>query len=361
MDDIMVPDGAVKEVKTVIKTSTPTPTPTKEVTTSLSFMCVGDNLIHSQLINTGLSYGGDWSYMYENMIPYIQAADVAVINEETMLVDDPAEYSGYPAFGTPYGVADAEISAGFDIFTCATNHSLDKWRYGIDCTVAYYNTYGICYTGIQGSDDQASYTQYKIYEKNGIRCAILNYTYGLNGYSLPEGYPYMVHTFDDEARIRNDIAAANADADVVLAFVHWGDEYSPYVNSFQEYWTNVFYECGVDVVVGSHPHVVEPYQMIDDGAGHQMLVYYSLGNFVSNQDELPDMVGGMANFTIKKTGDKVTIEKYSMSPVVTHFTEPMRSTAYLLTDYTEDLASQHLLGVTLDGLWNVWNSYTSWS
>ena len=342
----------------VTETPTPEPTPTPEAV-SVNFLCVGDNLIHSSLIQCGLGMGG-WDYMYDPIRSYIQEADVAVINQETMLVDNPEEYGGYPQFGTPYGVADATLNAGFDVFTCATNHSMDKGAYGIDCTVSYYESHGCTYTGIQSSATAANNIPYTIYEKNGIRFAFLNYTYDTNGYPLPDGLPYMVHQFGDEAQIRADIAAADADSDCVIVFAHWGDEYSPYVNDFQFYWTNVFYECGVDVVVGGHPHVVEPYEMKTDGAGHDMLVYYSLGNFVSNQTDVEDLVGGMARFTITKTGDDVAVSAWSIDPVATHTTAEVYSQAFMLADYSQELCDSNIYVGSVDQLWDVYNSYTTW-
>ena len=340
-------------------TATPEPTPAAEPV-SVNFLCVGDNLIHNSLIDCGLSRGGDWNYMYDPIRGYIEEADVAVINQETMLVDDPSQYGGYPQFGTPYGVADATINAGFDVFTCATNHSMDKDSYGIDCTTAYYESHGMTYTGIQSSATAASEIPYTSFEKNGIRFAFLNYTYDTNGYPLPDGMPFMVHTFDNEEQIRADIAAADADSDCVIVFAHWGDEYSPYVNDFQFYWTNVFYECGVDVVVGGHPHVVEPYELKSDGAGHDMLVFYSLGNFVSNQTDVECLVGGMARFTITKTGDDVAVTAWSFDPVATHTTGDTYSQAFMLADYSQDLCDQNLYAGSVESLWEIFNSYTTW-
>ncbi len=350
--------GAITPVA-VTETPTPDPTPEPEPV-SVSFLCVGDNLIHSSLINCGLNMGGDWNYMYDPIRSYIEEADIAIINQETMLVDNPEEYSGYPAFGTPYGVADATINAGFDFFTCGTNHSLDKGSYGIDCTVAYYDSHGMPYAGIQSSATASYDIPYTIVERNGIRFAFLNYTYDTNGYPLPEGCPYMVHLLDNEEQIRADLAAAKADSDCVIVFVHWGDEYSQYVNDYQFYWANVFYECGVTVVVGGHPHVVEPYEVKTDGQGHDMLVYYSLGNFVSNQTDQECLVGAMARFTITKTGDNVGISSWTIDPVATHTTAEIYSQAFMLADYSQELCDQNIYVGSVDTLWNVYNSYTTW-
>ncbi len=325
---------------------------------SLSFICVGDNLTHQSMIDYGMALGGDWHYMYENIAWYIQLFDVAVVNQETPLVEDPAEFTGYPDFGTPYGVADASVDAGFDIFLCASNHSLDKWVYGVDSTISYYDSHGLAHAGTQSSA-QTDYIPYVIYEQNGIRCAILNYTYGCNDRPMPDENPNMVHLLNDEARIREDIALAAADADVVLVFPHWGDEYSIYVNDQQRYWTQVFYESGADVVVGAHPHVVEPYEMISDGAGHDMLVFYSVGNFVSGQTELDTILGGAATFTVTKTADGCSITSYGFEPLVTHESDPMRSSVFRLADYDDYLCELHNMNISTEMLWSMFNSYSS--
>ena len=336
----------------------PEPTPEPEAV-SLSFVCVGDNLIHESIINYGLAMGGDWHYMYENVAYYIQQFDVAVLNQETPLVDDPADYGGYPNFGTPYAVADATVDAGFDIFTCATNHALDQWIYGVNCTISYYDQRGLFHVGTQ-SKDAVDYMPYAIYEQNGIRCAVLNYTYGTNDVPIPAENPNMVHLLNDEARIREDIALAKMDSDIVLVFPHWGEEYMTTVSDAQRFWTQVFYESGADVVVGAHPHVLEPFEMISDGAGHDMLVYYSLGNFVSSQSEEPTIVGGAATFTITKQGDRCWVSDYGLDALVTHQSGSMRSQVFRLPDYDDYYCSLHWMDISMDELWGMFNAYTSW-
>ncbi len=335
---------------------TPTPEPDP---VSLSFVCVGDNLIHESIINYGLANGGDWNYMYDNVAYYIQSFDVAVLNQETPLVSDPEDYGGYPNFGTPYGVADATVNAGFDIFTCATNHSLDQWVYGVNCTIGYYDSLGLFHVGTQSSE-QVDYMPYAIYEQNGIRCAVLNYTYGTNDVPMPDVNPNMVHLLNDEYRIREDIALAKADSDIVLVFPHWGTEYSVYVDDSQRFWTQVFYESGADVVVGAHPHVLEPFEMISDGAGHDMLVYYSLGNFVSSQTDPANIVGGAATFTITKQGDRCWVSDYGLDALVTHQSGSMRSQVFRLPDYDDYYCALHWMDISMDSLWGMFYSYTSW-
>lgn len=328
---------------------------------SLNFVAVGDNLINGNVLNCGLGMGGDFNYLYQYVVPYIQQADVAVVNQETVFVDDPDCYSGYPTFGTPTMVGDALVNAGFDIFTCATNHALDQDMYGVDSAISYYDSRGLFYVGIQPSS-VVDRVPYKIYEQNGIRCAILNYTYGTNGYPLPDGYPNMVHMLnpEDEGIIRAEIAAAEADADVTLVFVHWGDEYATYMSDSQAFWRQVFFESGVDVVVGAHPHILQPYELMSDGQGRDMLIYYSLGNFCSGQDQPERTVGGLANFTITKTSEGTFLTDYGLDALVTHQSWDFYSQVFKLSDYNDDFAASNWMDVNCERLWNIFDAYTVW-
>ena len=171
----------------------------------------------------------------------------------------------------------------------------------------------------------------------------------MNGQPLPDDCPYAVHKLTDEAQIRADIRAAQEAADIVIVFAHWGTEYQTEPDEEQNRWTQVFLEEGVDVVIGTHPHVLQPYEWITAEDGHRMLVYYSLGNFVSAQDMPDRILGGMAQFKAVITLNGCEIVEADLVPVVTHQADGLY-TAYLLEDYTEELAGQHRLGITLDEL-----------
>ena len=148
-----------------------------------------------------------------------------------------------------------------------------------------------------------------------MKFALLNYTYGINGISLSEEHLHMVHLLADEAQIREDIRRAKEEADAVVVFVHWGTENAEEPDAFQERWTDVFLDCRVDVVVGTHPHVLQPYEVLESMDGHRMLVYYSIGNFVSAQPEKSCVKGGMAHFTIAPVPDGVKVTEYGLSPL----------------------------------------------
>ena len=286
---------------------------TKEKT-DVSFVVFGDNLIHEPIYCYGLQQDPAFGFLFENMQEVITKSDIAVLNQETPLTDNPIQYSDYPRFGTPVNVGHAIVDAGFDIVTCATNHILDKGSSGVDFTKNFFSSNKIKCIGIQ-TTAETEYCPYEIITRNGIRFALLNYTYDTNGIKLPENAPYIVHLLNNETQIRSDIAQAKADADFVIVFAHWGTENTQQIDDFQRKWTQVFLDCKVDVVIGTHPHTLQPYEMLEGNNGCQMLVYYSIGNYISAQSEPSCVKGGMAAFTVSLTDTGYAITDYSLQPL----------------------------------------------
>lgn len=289
-----------------------------------SFVVFGDNLIHEPIYRYGLQEeenpdrpGFDRSgfdFLYENVRDVIKESDIAVINQETPLVNEPALYGDYPRFGTPVQVGKAIANAGFDVVTCATNHALDRGAEGINTTKAFFEKADMKCLGIQ-SEGETDYHPYEILVRNGVRFALLNYTYGTNGIRPPEENPNMVHLLDDKIKITNDIKMAKAESDFVIVFVHWGTEYAEEPDAFQREWTQLFADCKVDVVVGTHPHTIQPYEILRDDDGHEMLIYYSIGNYISAQPEESCVKGGMASFTVSLTPEGYKVTEYGFLPL----------------------------------------------
>ena len=327
-----------------------------EIPTSdrLTFAAVGDDLMHMELVGEASQRGG-FDYMFDGTRDRLQAADLAILNQETPLVADMRRVAGYPAFGTPYTLGRAVKNAGFDIVSCATNHALDQGWYGVCVSEAFFTENDILCAGIQ---TEPEYVPYRSLTMHGIRIAVLNYTEITNGYPQPKENPYAVHTLDDEARVREDLRLAREDADLVLVLVHWGTEYLTYPDASELRWSDVFLEEGADVVIGTHPHVLQPYGIRVREDGHEMLVYYSLGNFISAQSQPARMLGGLAEFTVTKDEEGVHIESYGMEPVVTHYETGAFGT-YLLSDYTDELAARHRIGITREGMQAMFLEYTS--
>lgn len=335
-------DGEMPTAQTTTQTTTQQTTNT---VSSVSLVAVGDNLIHNTLISAGEQEDGSLNYtsFYENIKNDISSADVAVINQETILGGSEFEYTGYPTFNSPWEIGTAAIDAGFDIFTCATNHSLDKGYSGIEQECAFFDQHTeVVHVGTNDSEEE--YNSIVYYEKNGIRFAILNYTYGTNGIPIPESRPWCVNMMDEE-KITSDVTAARQNADVVIVFPHWGTENSTSISDYQREYVKLFSDLGVDIVIGTHPHVLQPVEWVEnETTGKKMLVYYSLGNFISHQTSLNQLCGGMARINIEKRNDEITITSATLTPVVCWYRNTGGQydfSVYKLSDYTEELGSSH--------------------
>lgn len=319
---------------------------TEVVNSKVTLIAVGDNLIHNTLIAAGEQEDGslDYTSLYANIKPDIEKADIAVIDQETILGGDSFEYTGYPLFNSPWEIGDAAIDAGFDIFNCATNHTMDMGWAGIEKELEYFSDKeNVVALGINA--DEREYNTITYYEKNSITFALLNYTFGTNGISLPEDKPWCVNLLDEE-KVTADIKEAREHADVVIVFPHWGTENSHEVSDYQREYTQLFSDLGVDIVIGCHPHVLQPVEWVtNETTGKKMIVYYSLGNFISHQIELDQLCGGMAQLTIEKHGDDIEISSAKLVPIVCHYNrgdnDKFEFDVYKLSDYTDNLAATH--------------------
>lgn len=205
---------AVEPTAAVSSTEAASTEPVTQATSKVTLVAVGDNLIHNTLIDAGKSSDGglDYTSFYANIKKDISAADIAVINQETMLGGAEFEYSGYPQFNTPWEVGTAAIDAGFDIFTCATNHSMDVGFKGIEQECKFFDEHPeVIHVGT--NDTEEEYNSVVYYTKNNIKFAVLNYTYGTNGISLPEGKSWCINMMDKD-KITADVNAARQNADV---------------------------------------------------------------------------------------------------------------------------------------------------
>ncbi len=326
--------------------------PNEEESSRLSIVMVGDILLHSPVEESALQSDGsyDFTAVFSNVKDEIQAADVAIVNQEVILGGEELGISGYPAFNAPFEAGDALVEAGFDIVCHATNHALDKGKKGIvNCLDFWQDQYPE--TGVLGiyESGEAQDTIY-IREQNGIRLVVLNYTYGTNGIPLPENMPFAVNLLEEE-QVRADLEKAEELADFTVVCPHWGTEYALDVSSEQKKWTQIFLEGGADLVLGTHPHVIEPIEWVrDEEQGLEMLVYYSLGNFVNwtsgtGSGVANRMVGGMAQITLEKNGDgEVGIADYGVIPLVCHVEEGTDGvTVYALSEYTQELAKRNAI------------------
>lgn len=325
--------------------------------TSVTLMAVGDNLMHITCVNSGLQADGsyDYTYMYEYMLEDIQGADIACINQETPFVEDPSLYSNYPCFGGPTAIGASLEEVGFDLVTHATNHIWDKGEVSFYDTLNFWKNYpDVTVLGIHETEEDAK--QIKTVNKNGIVISFLNYTYGLNGFVASEDW--MVDLLDDPQRIADDIARAKACSDILIVFAHWGTEYLFEPTQEQLDWAQFFADEGVDVVIGGHPHVLEPLDVVTGKNGNEMICYYSLGNYISHQSNNYQMLGGLATLTITKDDTGTYVSDYALEPTMTWITQGYTGKEFhgmKLRDYTDEMAMVHT--VPSCGVQTMWDLY----
>lgn len=303
---------------------------------------VGDVLMHNPTLKSGLQEDGSYNYdhLFKNVKKHMENTDISLANQEVILGGTDLGISAYPAFNAPQELGDSLVQSGFNTILHATNHTLDKGEKGVDSALTYWKEKHPETTVLGIHESQEDRDQIYIFEKKGFKIAILNYTYGVNGNRIPEDRPYIVDLMD-KSQMERDIQKANELADYVIVCPHWGTEYVFEATDDQKEWTDFFLKQGVDLVIGTHPHVIEPVEWVEDGE-NKMLVFYSLGNFVSCQDKWYRMLGAMANVKLLKDADgNVTVTEYGVEPLVTHIAGKTEYTTYYLKDYTEELAKKN--------------------
>ena len=338
---------APEKEEEIIPTITPTVTPEViiEEPKSFTFIGVGDNLYHGALYYRQRMAGNGYNFdtYYDGTREYSENADLAYINMETICNgDEHYELSSYPLFNGPKEVIDAVYNAGFDWWSISSNHSLDTGANGL---LEQLNTIHQKYPDIITT---GSYTSLEdkntpiVKEINGIKVGFLGYTYGLNGLIVPEDKEWLVSMIDKD-QMKIDMEALSKVSDIQMVAMHWGVEYSTSISEEQKDLTKYLNELGAEVIIGTHPHVIEPAE-IYHGENQDTLVYYSLGNYTSAQDVAPRMVGGMASFTVNYDPNtfKTSFTDVKFIPTVTWFDGGFNDwKTYTLADYNNDLYATH--------------------
>ena len=258
---------------------------------------VGDAMQHKAQIELARSGAGyDYSECFADIDSIISAADLAVVNLETPVGRPP--YSGYPCFNAPTQFADALAEAGFDLFLTANNHTLDHGPKGLRATIAHLDSIDKLHLGTYTCDSARTAELPKIVNVNGFKIGFLNYTYGTNGIEPRQG---VVVDYIDKDLIAKDIEASrNAGAELVSVCIHWGDEYKLLPNAAQKNMADFLEKQGVDLIIGAHPHVIQPMEFRTNRyfPDKNVFLVYSLGNFVSNMKTADTRGGVMAHVTI---------------------------------------------------------------
>lgn len=330
--------------------------------TSAKLVAVGDNLMHRSCTLSAKNADGtyDFTKHFANMADIFKAADLAVISQDTVLggIELGATSTETGIFNTAVELADGMADAGINVVLAANNHIMDEGSAGLNTMMSYFSTKypDITLLGVNNSREAKDEPVYV--ETNNIKIAMINYSYGSNQTADLDASPYLLNQYDEDW-LSDILKQAREEADFIIAFPFWGEQNSMDYTQEQERQAQFLADNGVDLIIGSYPHVVEPVKWITAENGDRTLVYYSLGNFQSIQNTVENMLGGQANITISKEEDGTHISDYSLDFVVTHYEQRESSeyydivTTYPLADYTSDLAARHGMSVSGNGEFNL--------
>lgn len=300
----------------------------------VSMSVIGDIMCHNSQYNDAFRNGAyDFSYVFEDVKPYIESADIAIGNLETTFCGKEKGYSSYPTFNTPEILATDLKELGMDVLATANNHSLDTGYRGIESTIDYLDAVGLSHTGTYKSEEAQNEILFK--EVNGLKFAFLAYTYGTNGIPVPSGKEYCINLIDKELIKSQLDLAKQSGPDVICVNMHWGIEYQDEANNEQLDLENFLFENGVDIILGSHPHVLQPMEKkeftMPDGTVKNVFTIYSLGNFVSGQDKANTRNSIVLMMNIIKDGrtGKLKFQEINYVPIYT-YTSPKYKNYFVL-------------------------------
>ncbi len=360
-DTTIVDGGSTTSDNEKDTTQEPTTEPETDAPVEVSLMAVGDNLIHMGIVTSGKKTDGSYNFdfLYTGIKKYIDEADISVINQETIFGGNNLGFSGYPKFNSPTEVGDAVVKAGFNVVLQASNHTKDQGITGVQNAIAYWKQQqGVTVLGVHDSQESQDTITYM--DVKGVKIAMLNYTYGLNGGTLKNADSFRIDllgqvdpatnaisTTEISSKLISQIKEADANADFVIVFPHWGTEYRNTPTETQQLWAKQMTEAGCDLIIGAHPHVIETIEWIQADNGNKSLCYYSLGNYVSTQNDAAGMLGGIAIVKLVKENGKTSIKTdgTGIIPIVTHYKytggNAIVEGVCKLSDYTEEKAATH--------------------
>lgn len=334
-ETVFAPETTTVPTEPIATTEEPRPQPK-----TVHFCAVGDNIIHSPIYRQASASGEyDFSKPYSAIEDIISAADLAVINQETLICNDRYEPSNYPLFNTPTALGDHMIDIGFDVFTLANNHCLDYGEEGVGYTLDYWEGKDVPFAGIYRKGNR----EYALGEYNGVTFSFLSYTEGLNGFSLPRDSEFVIGNSNDLDKVIADITEAKENSDVCVVALHWGIEYSDVITDYQRRYAKALSEAGADIIIGNHPHVMRGIEVIESEE-RDTVCAYSLGNFISAQNNAANMVSGILEFDITFTdrSEKTEISNVRLTPIVTHYDYGYQNLRIVkFSDYTPGLAAAH--------------------
>ncbi|WP_409254037.1 CapA family protein [Bacillus sp. SCS-153A] len=275
----------------------------KSYTTQAVIGAIGDVLLHNTVYQDA-EEGDSYNFlpMFQVVETFLQAPDFMIANQESLPGGAHLGVSSYPAFNSPYEIVDALQKLGVDAVTTANNHSLDKGTKGVLSAISHYEEIGMPYTGSFKSEEDRK--NIRTFNVNGISFALLAYTYGTNGIPVPQGKDYLVNLIDLDLMKKDIQKAKELGVDMVVLAAHWGNEYERFPNETQQSLARELTNAGVDLIIGHHPHVLQPIEKLTTDDGREAVVIYSLGNFLSGQEGDLKNIGGIANVTVQKVIDE---------------------------------------------------------
>lgn len=286
-----------KEIKNTETSTTEAEAP-KPVTANIAM--IGDILLHR-----GIALYDDYTPSFEPVKDMLTQYDYLIANQESAPIANKFGVVGYPRFSSPPRILDTLHYVGVDIVNLANNHTVDWGEEGVQTLFENLEKHKMPYFGAYKSDEDR-YTP-RIIDLNGITVGLLGYTYGTNGFYLPEKSPYSVN-YIVENKMLTDIENLEPLVDVVVVSMHWGPEYVTTENEEQRRLAKVLNDAGVEIVFGSHPHILQPYSLLTNTQGEETHVFYSIGNFFATITSAPDtFIGGAASLQITKTGDDIDV------------------------------------------------------
>lgn len=294
-----------------------------EIINKVSMLFTGDIMCHNTQFKDAYKNGVyDFKYVFDDIKDYLSSPDITVGNLETTFAGAEKGYSGYPQFNTPSELGTNLKDVGFDILTTSNNHSLDTGYNGLEKTLNTLDELSIRHTGTSRSEEEQN--SVLLYEANGMKLAFIASTYGTNGIPVPSSKPYCINLISKEFLLSQIQKAKESNPDAIIACMHWGEEYNTKYTSSQTEMANFLFENGVDIIIGNHPHVLEPMETRDitttDGKSKKVFLVYSLGNFMSGQTQKNTRTSILLNLEISKSNKNefINIDNISYIPIYTH-------------------------------------------
>lgn len=306
--------------------------------TTFTLAAIGDIMCHNSQFKDAYNSETstyDFSYVFDNISTYTKTADLCVGNLETTFAGEEKGYSGYPQFNTPDNLAYELKGIGLDVLTTAGNHALDTGYTGLSRTIDVLNDADISHLGTYQSQEEQDKVLIKFVK--GLKIAFVNYTYGTNGIPVPKDKTYCVNLIDKELISKQLDVAKSQNPDIIIACMHWGNEYQTKQNSTQMELADFLIQNGADIILGTHPHVLQPYEKrtvtLENGSTRNGFVAYSLGNFISDQNAKYTRSSIILDLTITKHVDgTVSVDNINPIPIYMYKDNSVKSQKMKLVD-----------------------------